>query len=126
MEEKDKKGRLEAIFDHLVLPAQISDPDPTGKDEGLALGLGQLLRRSIALLLDGHKNHQVWSALQSAVNSTLKIQSTNAEKESLIAAFTKLGQEADPRRAWLALHVAKQNAGLIIHKHSPKYFPIPT
>ncbi|CAG9940265.1 unnamed protein product [Clonostachys rosea f. rosea IK726] len=119
MEEKDKKGRLEAIFDHLVLPAQISDPDPTGKDEGLALGLGQLLRRSIALLLDGHKNHQVWSALQSAVNSTLKIQSTNAEKESLIAAFTKLGQEADPRRAWLALHVAKQNAGLIIHKHSP-------
>ncbi|CAH0051612.1 unnamed protein product [Clonostachys solani] len=110
------KARLEVLYEHLVLPSQIHYTASDANDQDLNYGLVQLLLNSFPVLRNAG-DQTVWNRLRGCLKATLILETTKGDIDSLAASFTRLSHEDDPSRAWIALFIAGQNAGLLIHKH---------
>lgn len=109
--ERDRTRRLEALFDHLVLPPKLPG---SYKDNDVCLtqDLGDHLRLACySLHLTGDK--YIWKSLAAFAEATRKINQGSLSKEDLLSAFEDLSREGTGD--WLALHVVQQNVALLIH-----------
>ncbi|KPM43238.1 hypothetical protein AK830_g3340 [Neonectria ditissima] len=102
---------LEAVFNHLVLPPKL----PTefdGDDVSLIDNLGQRLLSACRTLrqLCHFDDGGVWDTLETSLQATRALNHEFLAKNDLKWAFDRLGKE------WLALHVVKQNAALLVHQ----------
>lgn len=108
------KERLECLFDHVVLPAYIGSSTAERADAFLSHDLGQLLLDAFYALREVG-DADLWKSLQESLDATCAVQRTDGHKDSIMNAFRQISTTEDGR-AWFGLHVAKQNAGLLIHK----------
>ncbi|KAK7415019.1 hypothetical protein QQZ08_012459 [Neonectria magnoliae] len=102
---------LDAVFNHLVLPPKL----PTefdGDDVSLIDNLGQRLLAACGTLrkLCHFEDGRVWDTLEASMQATRALNHEFLAKNDLTWAFNRLGKE------WLALHIAKQNAALLVHR----------
>ena len=113
---EDSPTFLKAVFDHLVLPPKL----PGQIDKNLVeIEYSLMSRLANAANSFGHLVSEVESAaaFQSIAITTRECRRVNAEgslnQKYLVEVFSKL----EPGRS-LILHVAQQNAGLLIHHRS--------
>ncbi|TQV93180.1 P-loop containing nucleoside triphosphate hydrolase [Cordyceps javanica] len=105
---------LEAVFDHLVLPPKLlAAPDDDYDASALNWELATRLIKACKQLEDTDATTQ-WRSLEASLLLTRELHNP-VSVETLMAAFRTI---ADTEGAnWLALHVAQQNAALIIYKN---------
>ena len=110
--ESPRASLLNAVYDHVVLPAHIEAPQVT--DEALNGDLSRTFGNA-------------WNKIRQAANlpddqdvlgATIALSKTlnigNPSEEILLKAF---GQFSEPTCfAWLIIHVSQQNAALLVHK----------
>jgi hypothetical protein len=102
---------LDAVFNHLVLPPKLPSTFD-GDDVSLIKNLGERLLKACGTLRDlcHFKNGRVWDTIEASLQATRALNHEFLAKENLTWAFNRLENE------WLALHIAKQNAALLIHR----------
>jgi hypothetical protein len=118
-----QKDLLEAVFNNLVLPSQITlntarppqkvvEDDVGTVNENLA---DRLLAACEELAESTSLDRSVWDALACAINETRRANRDLLSHQSVQFALTHVRDSLD-ERSWLALHIASQNASLIVHK----------
>lgn len=101
---------LEAVFDHLVLPPKLP---AAPEDDSIPLSW-ELTNRLIRAcgFLESPSSEIPWRSLDASLLLTRDLHRPVLAL-TLVTAFSTIAQED----SWLALHVAQQNAAIIIHKH---------
>ncbi|KAH7121598.1 hypothetical protein EDB81DRAFT_605619, partial [Dactylonectria macrodidyma] len=100
-----------AVFNHLVLPPKLPSAFD-GADISLIEDLGSRLAAACRTLrnLCHLNNDPVWDVFQTSVEGTRALNREFLAKEDLVGAFGNL------KTNWLALHLTKQNAALLVHR----------
>jgi hypothetical protein len=111
MASDEQAATLLAAFSHIVLPPKL----PTafdGDDASLSLDFGNRLLHACRTLqsLCPNLGRDVWDTLDLSLRTTLLLNQDILAKDDLLSAFRGLGKE------WLALHIAKQNAALLVRR----------
>ncbi|ATY61665.1 very large low complexity [Cordyceps militaris] len=108
----ERKSLLEAVFDHLVLPSKLPaapEDDPALLNWEVATRLITACKQLQSTDLTGH-----WKTLETCLLLTRK-HHRPASVETLVATLSTIAQGDGAN--WLALHIAQQNAAIIIHKN---------
>ncbi|KAM3508890.1 hypothetical protein MY11210_006533 [Beauveria gryllotalpidicola] len=102
---------LEAVFDHLVLPPKL----PAGpEDDSIPLSW-ELTTRLITACrqIASTSSPSPWETLDTSLLLTRSLQGP-VSMETLMSAFSTIAQEEG--EIWFALHVAQQNAAIIVYR----------
>ncbi|KAF4988308.1 hypothetical protein FDECE_15104, partial [Fusarium decemcellulare] len=102
---------LEALFHHIVLPPKLPRSFD-GDNTALAQSLGERLQSALAVF-HGVGNARVWRTLEASLQNTGNLNHGPLYQDDLLKAF-RLVKDSDSS-LWLGLHVAPQNAALIVH-----------
>lgn len=126
-----QKPLLEAVFNHLVLPAQITlNPTPTSDaptkapskkrvedDEKIIQEeLGDrfsLACQTLSSLVPSEI--EVWNAVSSALRATRQVNRDLMSVQTVLQALIHVRDSPDAE-SWVALYIACQNVSLLVHK----------
>ena len=103
---------LEAVFDHLVLPPKLPDAPEDGSIP-LNWELSSRLIRACRQM-ENLSSDISWRTLEASLLLTRDLHQP-VSIETLMTAFSTIAQDGGAN--WLALHVAQQNAAIIIYKN---------
>ncbi|VUC34643.1 unnamed protein product [Clonostachys rosea] len=111
MAPEQQAAKLAAVFSHLVLPPQL----PTtfdGDDASLNRDLGKRLSEACRTLhgICPIVGSEDWDAFDGSIQTSLLLNQDFLAKDDLLRAFRRLGNE------WLAIHISRQNAALIVRQ----------
>ncbi|KAL2761066.1 hypothetical protein ACRALDRAFT_1045793 [Sodiomyces alcalophilus JCM 7366] len=103
---------LGAVFDHLVLPPQLSGTHD-GNNPAVTRDLGERLQAACASLRHVG-DARVWDAVEASLRATRMLNHDVLTKGDILHALTLLTH--DGALEWLAVHVVEQNAAILIHR----------
>ncbi|KAF4338326.1 very large low complexity [Fusarium beomiforme] len=108
----DETLLLEALFHHLVLPPKLPQTFD-GDNIALARGLVERLQNALSMFR-GIGDPKIWRTLETSLQATKDLNQNPPYLDDFHRALKNLTESDET--VWLGLHVAPQNAALIIHR----------
>ena len=113
-------GRLESVFNHVVLPPKL----PGRRDDGIERLERDILSRLINACdslgtLPGQGAEEAWHSVRRQLAVCLDLHHASFDSESLISAFSNLLVSDD---CPVTVHIAEQNCAITIRRYVAQWF----